>query len=109
MTTNIHIMNMVILINGLAYNDVSNYFMQDLRLNGSYGFDIKYGRRHSKRYLEVYRILCSINGVQKKVIKETDGTETERLINELSEKSYTSAFRLGTYIATQFKPYCNNL
>ena len=46
-----------------------------------------------------------INGVQKKVIKETDGTETERLIGgELSEKSYISAFRLGTYIATQFKP-----
>ena len=46
-----------------------------------------------------------INGVKLTKIKELDGTETEKLVGgELSEKSYISAFRLGTYIATQFKP-----
>ena len=99
------------LINGPStYNDVSNYFMQDLRLAcGSYGFDAPKEVWEKGTAKEIWRcmgpIWRGINGVQKKVIKETDGTETERLIGgELSEKSYISAFRLGTYIATQFKP-----
>ena len=38
-------------------------------------------------------------------VKDLDGNETEKLLGgELSDKSYISAFRLGTYIATQFKP-----
>ena len=46
-----------------------------------------------------------INGVKLTKIKELDGTETEKLVGgQLDEKSYISAFRLGTYIATQFKP-----
>ena len=99
------------LINGPStYNDVSNYFMQDLRLAcGSYGFDAPKEVWEKGTAKEIWRcmgpIWRGINGVQKKVIKETDGTETERLIGgELSAKSYISAFRLGTYIATQFKP-----
>ena len=41
-----------------------------------------------------------INDVKKVMI---EGKE-ELIGGELSEKSYISAFRLGTYIATQFKP-----
>ena len=99
------------LINGPStYNDVSNYFMQDLRLAcGSYGFNAPKKVWEEGTAKEFWRcmgpIWRGINGVQKKIIKETDGTETERLIGgELSAKSYISAFRLGTYIATQFKP-----
>ena len=99
------------LINGPStYNDVSNYFMQDLRLAcGSYGFEAPKKVWEEGTAKDIWKCLGpiwrGINGVQKKVIKETDGTETERLIGgELSEKSYISAFRLGTYIATQFKP-----
>ena len=99
------------LINGPStYNDVSNYFMQDLRLAcGSYGFNAPKKVWEEGTAKEIWRcmgpIWRGINGVQKKIIKETDGTETERLIGgELSAKSYISAFRLGTYIATQFKP-----
>ena len=99
------------LINGPStYNDVSNYFHQDLRLAcGSYGFEAPKKVWEEGTAKDIWKCLGpiwrGINGVQKKVIKETDGTETERLIGgELSEKSYISAFRLGTYIATQFKP-----
>ena len=99
------------LINGPStYNDVSNYFMQDLRLAcGSYGFNAPKKVWEEGTAKEIWRcmgpIWRGINGVQKKIIKETDGTETERLMGgQLNEKSYISAFRLGTYIATQFKP-----
>ena len=99
------------LINGPStFNDVSNYFMQDLRLEcGSYGFEAPKTRWENNDAYDIWKCLGpiwrGINGVQKKIIKETDGTETARLIGgELSAKSYISAFRLGTYIATQFKP-----
>jgi hypothetical protein len=46
-----------------------------------------------------------INDVKKKTVRDLDGTETEQLLGgSLTHKSYMSAFRLGTYIATQFKP-----
>jgi len=99
------------LINGAStFNDVSNYFHQDLRLEcGSYGFRAPKEVWENGTAKDIWRCLGpiwrGINGVQKKVIKEVDGTETEKLIGgELSDKSYISAFRLGTYIATQFKP-----
>jgi len=99
------------LINGPStYNDVSNYFHQDLRLEcGSYGFRAPKEVWENGTAKDIWKCLGpiwrGINGVQKKVIKELDGSETEKLIGgELSEKSYISAFRLGTYIATQFKP-----
>ena len=99
------------LINGPStYNDVSNYFMQDLRLAcGSYGFNAPKKVWEEGTAKEIWRcmgpIWRGINGVQKTTIKELDGTETEKLIGgALTEKSYISAFRLGTYIATQFKP-----
>ncbi len=92
------------LINGAStFNDVSNYFHQDLRLEcGSYGFRAPKEVWEKGTAKDIWRCLGpiwrGINGVQKKVIKEVDGTETEKLIGgALTEKSYISAFRLGTF------------
>ena len=94
------------LINGAStFNDVSNYFMQDLRLEcGSYGFRAPKEVWENGTAYDIWKcfgpIWRGINGVQKVMV---DGKE-ELMGGELSEKSYISAFRLGTYIATQFKP-----
>ena len=94
------------LINGPStFNDVSNYFMQDLRLEcGSYGFEAPKTRWENNDAYDIWKCLGpiwrGINGVQKVMI---EGKE-ELIGGELSAKSYISAFRLGTYIATQFKP-----
>ena len=94
------------LINGAStFNDVSNYFMQDLRLEcGSYGFEAPKTRWENNDAYNIWKCLGpiwrGINGVQKVMI---EGKE-ELIGGELSAKSYISAFRLGTYIATQFKP-----
>ena len=94
------------LINGPStFNDVSNYFMQDLRLEcGSYGFEAPKTRWENNDAYDIWKCLGpiwrGINGVQKVII---EGKE-ELIGGELSAKSYVSAFRLGTYIATQFKP-----
>ena len=99
------------LINGAStFNDVSNYFMQDLRLEcSSYGFRAPKEVWENGDAYAIWKCLGpiwrGINGVKLTKVKELDGTETEKLVGgELSEKSYISAFRLGTYIATQFKP-----
>ena len=99
------------LINGAStFNDVSNYFMQDLRLEcSSYGFRAPKEVWENGDAYAIWKCLGpiwrGINGVKFTKIKELDGTETERLVGgQLDEKSYISAFRLGTYIATQFKP-----
>ena len=99
------------LINGPStYNDVSNYFHQDLRLAcGSYGFEAPKKVWEEGTAKDIWKcmgpIWRGINGVQKTIVKDLDGSESEKLIGgQLSEKSYISAFRLGTYIATQFKP-----
>ena len=94
------------LINGAStYNDVSNYFHQDLRLAcGSYGFEAPKKRWEENDAYDIWKCLGpiwrGINGVQKVMI---NGKE-ELIGGELNAKSYISAFRLGTYIATQFKP-----
>ena len=94
------------LINGAStYNDVSNYFHQDLRLEcGSYGFRAPKEVWENGTAKDIWKcfgpIWRGINGVQKVMI---EGKE-ELIGGELNEKSYISAFRLGTYIATQFKP-----
>jgi len=99
------------LINGPStYNDVSNYFMQHLRLAcSSYGFRAPKEVWENGDAYAIWKCLGpiwrGINGVKLTKIKELDGTETEKLVGgQLDEKSYISAFRLGTYIATQFKP-----
>ena len=92
------------------YNDASNYFHQHLRLNcGSYGFEAPMEVWNNGTAKEIWRCLGpiwrGINGVKKTLVTSVDGTKEEKLIGgKLDEKSYISAFRLGTYIATQFKP-----
>ena len=94
------------LINGAStFNDVSNYFHQDLRLEcGSYGFRAPKEVWENGTAKDIWKCFGpmwrGINGVQKVMI---EGKE-ELIGGQLSEKSYISAFRLGTYIATQFKP-----
>ena len=99
------------LINGPStFNSVSNYFMQDLRLEcGSYGFRAPKEVWENGTAYDIWKCLGpiwrGINGVQKKIITEFDGSTTEKLVGgELNSSSYMGAFRLGTYIATQFKP-----
>ena len=94
------------LINGAStFNDVSNYFHQDLRLEcGSYGFRAPKEVWENGTAKDIWKCFGpmwrGINGVQKVMI---EGKE-ELIGGQLNEKSYISAFRLGTYIATQFKP-----
>lgn len=88
-----------------VYNDASNYFHQDLRLAcGSYGFKSPvevWTEGTAKQIWSCFGPMWrGINGVKK---VEINGKEELRG-GQLNEKSYISAFRLGTYIATQFKP-----
>ena len=88
-----------------TYNSISNYFHQSLRLNcGSYGFKAPIEVWNEGTAKDIWKCLGpiwrGINGVKKVNI---DGEE--KLIGGwLGKASYLSAFRLGTYIATQFKP-----
>ena len=94
------------LINGAStFNDVSNHFHQDLRLEcGSYGFRAPKEVWENGTAYDIWKcfgpIWRGINDVQKVMI---EGKE-ELMGGQLNDKSYISAFRLGTYIATQFKP-----
>jgi hypothetical protein len=80
---------MGVIQNGHSYNDCSNYFHRDLRYRcGGWSFNSPYDRW-------------------------TKGIDLEQLLsplwrmnnNELSISSYNAAFRLGAYVATQFKPH----
>ena len=88
-----------------TYNNVSNYFHQELRLLcSSYSFKAPLDVWYKGTAKDIWRCLGPIwRGINnmKKVMVE--GKEELRG-GELSEASYLSAFRLGTYIATQFKP-----
>jgi hypothetical protein len=99
------------LINGPStYNNVSNYFMQDLRLEcGSYGFRAPKEVWENGDAYAIWKCLGpiwrGINDVKLVKVKDLDGNESEQLLGgALTHKSYMGAFRLGTYIATQFKP-----
>ena len=88
-----------------TYNPVSNYFHQDLRLAcSSYGFEAPLKVWQNGTAKDIWRcfgpIWRGINGVKKVMV---EGKEELRG-GKLDEASYLSAFRLGTYIATQFKP-----
>ena len=73
-----------------TYNYISDSFMNDLRLAcGSYGF---------KSPIDRWNQGDNIWGVFGPIWR---GINTEK---DLSPSVYMSAFRLGTYIATQFKP-----
>ena len=94
------------LINGPStYNDVSNYFMQDLRLEcSSYGFRAPKEVWENGDAYDIWKCLGPIwRGINGMKPVEVDG-KTELRGGVLNDKSYMSAFRLGTYIATQFKP-----
>ena len=87
------------------YNNVSNYFHQELRLNcSSYSFKAPLDVWYNGNAKDIWRCLGpiwrGINDMKKVMV---DGKEELRG-GKLSEASYLSAFRLGTYIATQFKP-----
>jgi len=87
------------------YNDVSNYFHQELRLNcSSYSFKSPLDVWYNGTAKDIWRCLGpiwrGINGMKPVMV---DGYEELRG-GKLDEKSYVSAFRLQTYIATQFKP-----
>ena len=87
------------------FNDVSNYFHQHLRLNcGSFGFKAPIEVWEKGSAIDIWRCLGpiwrGINGMKPVMV---DGREELRG-GKLDDKSYMSAFRLGTYIATQFKP-----
>lgn len=88
-----------------TYNNVSNYFHQALRLNcSSYSFKAPIDVWENGNAKDIWRCLGPIwRGINnmKKVVVEG---EEKLLGGVLTEASYMSAFRLGTYIATQFKP-----
>ena len=99
------------LINGAStFNKVSNYFHQDLRLEcGSYGFRAPKEVWENGSAKDIWKCLGpiwrGINKVFPTKVKELDGTETEKLLGgSLTAKCIIEAFRLQTYIATQFKP-----
>ena len=99
------------LINGSStFNKVSNYFMQDLRLEcGSYGFRAPKEVWENGTAYDIWKCLGpiwrGINDVKLTKVKDLDGTETEKLLGgSLTPECIIESFRLGTYIATQFKP-----
>ena len=87
------------------YNDVSNYFHQHLRLNcSSFGFKAPMDVWQNGTAKDIWRCLGPIwRGINGMKPVEVEG-KTELRGGVLNDKSYISAFRLGTYIATQFKP-----
>jgi len=87
------------------YNDVSNYFHQHLRLNcSSFGFKAPMDVWQNGTAKDIWRCLGPIwRGINSMKPVEIEG-KTELRGGSLTDKSYISAFRLGTYIATQFKP-----
>jgi len=87
------------------YNDVSNHFHQELRLNcSSYSFKGPLDVWYKGTAKDIWRCLGPIwRGINNMKPVTIDGKQELRG-GQLSEASYMSAFRLGTYIATQFKP-----
>jgi len=88
-----------------TFNDISNYFQKELRLNcSSYSFKAPIDVWQNGTPKDIWRCLGpiwrGINDMKKVII---DGKEVLKG-GSLTEKSYMGAFRLGTYIATQFKP-----
>ena len=88
-----------------TYNNVSNYFHQELRLNcSSYSFKAPLDVWYNGTAKDIWRCLGPIwRGINGMKPVEVDN-KIELRGGRLDDKSYMSAFRLGTYIATQFKP-----
>ena len=88
-----------------SYNDVSNYFHQNLRLDcSSYSFKSPIDVWNNGTVKDIWRCLGPIwRGINSMKPVMVEGKEELRG-GQLTDKSYVSAFRLQTYIATQFKP-----
>ena len=87
------------------HNDASNYFHQHLRLNcSSYSFKSPLDVWYNGTAKDIWRCLGpmwrGINGMKPVLVEGKEELRGGRL----DDKSYVSAFRLQTYIATQFKP-----
>ena len=90
---------------GHSLNDVSSYFHQDLRLAcGSYGHRAPKEVWENGTAYDIWKyfgpIWRGINDVKKVVVDDKE----ELIGGDLVESSYISSFRLGGYVATQFKP-----
>ena len=88
-----------------TYNSISNFFHQPHRLNcGSYGFKAPIEVWTEGTSKDIWKCLGPIwRGINNMKKVNIDGEEKLRG-GSLTNGSYMSAFRLGTYIATQFKP-----
>ena len=85
-----------------VFNTSSNYFHQDLRLNfGSWKCMPPIGVWTTGTAKEIWRCLGTIWRGINDVKKDKDGNF---IGGKLDEDEYISSFRLGSYIATQFKP-----
>ena len=88
-----------------TYNNVSNYFHQELRLNcSSYSFKAPLDVWYNGTSKDIWRCLGPIwRGINKMKKVVVEGKEELRG-GSLTPKCIVEAFRLQTYIATQFKP-----
>ena len=89
-----------------TFNSVSDFFHNSLRLDcSSYSFKSPIDVWNNGTAKEIWGCLGPIwRGINNvKLKKDADGNE-QYIGGVLNEKSYMSAFRLQTYIATQFKP-----
>tara|TARA_B100002003_G_scaffold239773_1_gene259524 strand:+ start:328 stop:1653 length:1326 start_codon:yes stop_codon:yes gene_type:complete len=89
-----------------TFNSVSDYYHNHLRLDcSSYSFKSPIDVWNNGTAKEIWSCLGPIwRGINNvKLKKDADGNE-RYVGGVLNEKSYISAFRLQTYIATQFKP-----
>ena len=93
-----------------TFNDASDYFMQHLRLAcDSYGHKAPLNafKESSAKQLKspLGAIWRGVNDIKKEISTDVDGNEVVKLVGgSLQEDTYRMAFRLGAYIATQFKP-----
>lgn len=93
-----------------TFNDASDYFHQDLRLAcDSYGHKAPLNAFKDSNAKQLKSALGAIwrgvNDITKEISTDVDGNEVVKLVGgKLDETAYRTAFRLGAYIATQFKP-----
>jgi len=93
-----------------TFNDASDYFMQHLRLAcDSYGHraPLNAFKESNAQQLKspLGAIWRGVNDIKKEISTDVDGKEIVKLVGgSLKEDTYRMAFRLGAYIATQFKP-----
>ena len=92
-------------------NNASGYFHEHLRLNcGCYTFEPPMDVWENGTPKDIWRCMGAmwrgVSGVFKREVRDTETGEIEEKLvgGKLDKETYVKAFRLGTYIATQFKP-----